>query len=360
MITHESCTFRDQPGAVRPEDVTLPSHLPDEPGIRQNLARHYNAIARMDTELGQHLNDLETDGLAEHTIVFYFSDHGSALPRSKRYLYDDGLRVPLIVRVPPMWWHLSQHGPRSLVKSPASLVDLFPSFLAIAGLPIPPQLHDFPLLGKSANDRRYVFGGRDRMGERYDLSRTVRSSRYRYVRNYAPHRPLGQYVAFELLGAHYQDYETARVEGRLDAKREQFWRQKPGEEFQDLDADSDATANLTESRSHQVALDEHRMALDAHLLAIGDTGFIPKHSALENWHASQDAAQYPLQAVMDLAGRAASRDPGNVPNFLMALSHPSPIVRHWAAKGLLILAAADHPLPEGLEQIHEQEDDPQV
>lgn len=360
MTTHESCTFKDQPGDVRPEDVTLPSYLPDEPGIRQSLARHYNAMARMDAELGQHLADLDADGLAEDTIVFYFSDHGSALPRSKRYLYDEGLRVPLIIRVPPKWWHLAPHGPGTHVTAPASLVDLFPSFLTIAGLPIAPQLHGQTLLGTQAAPRHYAFGGRDRMGERYDLSRSVRSTRYRYIRNYTPHRPLGQYVAFEWLGAHYQDYETAHLAGRLDGKQEQFWRQKPAEEFYDLEADPDATVNLVDSRSHAVLLGEHRAALDRHMRDIGDTGFIPEHSPLETWQASQDQTLYPLEAVMALAVRAASRQAENGPDFLQTLSHPSPVMRHWAAKGLLMLSSAGLPLPAGIETAYASEPDPQV
>lgn len=360
MTTHESCTFREQEGAVRPEDVTLPSYLPDTPGMRQSMARHYNAMAKMDAELGQHLADLEADGLAEDTVVFYFSDHGSALPRSKRYLYDEGLGVPLVIRVPPKWWHLSQHGPGARIDAPASLVDLFPSFLAIAGIEIPQQLHGRTLLGPEVEPRQYVFSGRDRMGERYDLSRSVRSARYRYVRNYTPYRPLGQYVAFEWLGAHYQDFETARLTGALNDKQEQFWRQKPGEEFYDLEADPDATINLIGSRAHQVLADEHRAALDEHMRAIRDTGFIPEHSAAETWAASQDEAIYPLSKIMDIAARGAARDPVNGPGFVADLAHDSAVVRHWAARGLLGLAAAGLPLPDGLAEAYAAESDPQV
>lgn len=360
MITHESCTFKEQEGAVRPEDVTLPSYLPDTPGMRQSMARHYNAMAKMDAELGKHLSDLEADGLAEDTVVFYFSDHGSALPRSKRYLYDEGLGVPLVIRVPPKWWHLTQHGPGARIKAPASLVDLFPTFLAIAGVGVPQQLHGQALLGLEVKPRQYVFGGRDRMGERYDLSRSVRSARYRYVRNYTPYRPLGQYVAFEWLGAHYQEYETERLAGALDDKQEQFWRQKPAEEFYDLEADPDATVNLIGSRSHLVLADEHRAALDRHMLDIRDTGFIPEHSAAETWEASQDEGRYPLERIMAIAARVAERNPANGDGFITDLSDSSAVVRHWAARGILVLAAADLPLPDGVEAAYAAESDPQV
>ncbi|MEQ1408711.1 sulfatase-like hydrolase/transferase [Neorhizobium sp. Rsf11] len=360
MTTHESCTFKEQPGTVRPEDVTLPSYLPDTPGMRQSLARQYNAIARMDAELGQHLADLEADGLADDTIVFYFSDHGSALPRSKRYLYDEGLRVPLIIRVPPRWRHLMPHVAGTHVSAPVSLVDLFPSFLVIAGLDSPQGLHGTPLLGPQAVPRQYVFGGRDRMGERYDLSRTVRSEQYRYIRNYMPHRMLGQYVAFEWLGVHYQDYEAVHLGGMLNPAQEQFWRQKPAEEFYDLQCDPDATVNLIDDAAYENLIDEHRAALDEHMLAIRDTGFIPEHSPVETWEASRNETLYPLPEIMDLALAAAARNGKNAPTLLSRLSHPSPVMRHWAAKGLLMLSSSGQSLSEGLAAAYAKEPAPQV
>jgi Arylsulfatase A and related enzymes len=360
MKTHESCTFEDQPGPVRPEDVSLPSYLPDTPGMRQSLARHYNAVTQMDAMLGKHLSDLETDGLTENTIVFYFSDHGSALPRSKRYLYDEGLRVPLVIRVPEKWRHLMAHAPGTRVTAPASLIDLFPSFLTIAGASLPAGLQGQSLLGPDARPRQYAFGARDRMGERYDLARSARSERYRYIRNYTPWRPLGQYVAYEWLGAHYQDYESAHLAGTLTDVQEQFWRPKAFEEFYDLSRDPEETLNLIANPSYADTIEEHRRALDAHLRAIRDNGFIPEHNAAETWEASQDDGIYPFEAVFDLAAKAASRDASHGQTFIAALSHPSAVMRHWAAKGLLNLAASGLPVPDGMETAFGRESDPQV
>jgi arylsulfatase A-like enzyme len=360
MTTHESCTFKEQPGPVRPQDVVLPSYLPDTPGMRQSLSRHYNAATQMDAQLGQHLSDLEADGLAEDTIIFYFSDHGSALPRSKRYLYDEGLRVPLAIRVPEKWRHMLTHAPGTRVTTPASLVDLFPSFLTIAGAPVPEGLQGQTLLGADTSPRQYAFGARDRMGERYDLSRSARSARYRYIRNYTPWRPLGQYVAYEWLGAHYQDYETAHLAGTLTDVQEQFWRPKAFEEFYDVTSDPDQTANLIADPAHAEMIEQHRSALDAHLRTIRDTGFIPEHNAAETWEASQDDAQYPFEAVFELAAKAASRNPGHGPAFVEILANPSAVMRHWAAKGLLNLTASGLPVPDGMEATFARESDPQV
>lgn len=360
MVTHESCTFQEQEGPVGPEMVSLPSHLPDTPGMRESLARQYNAIVKMDAELGARLDELEADGLADDTIVFYFSDHGSVLPRSKRYLYDEGLRVPLIVRVPDKWRHLLPHAPGSHLDTPVSLVDLFPTFAAVAGIEAPEGLHGVPFLGPDRRDRAFVFAGRDRMGERYDLTRTVRSKRYRYVRNYAPHRIWGQYVAYEWMGAHYQDYEIASEEGALDPVQARFWETKPAEEFYDVEADPDATANLVGDPAHADALDAHRAALDEHMRAIHDTGFIPEHSPVETWEASRDAGRYPLEQVMAVAATAIRRDPADLAALFATLGDASPVMRHWAAKGLLMLAAEGHGLPTAVEKAFESESDVQV
>lgn len=360
MTTHESCTFRPQEGEVQPKDVMLPSHLPDTPGMRESLARHYNAAAQMDAEMGVRLRELDEDGLRENTIVFYFSDHGSALPRSKRYLYDDGLRVPMIVRVPPKWQHLLPIAPGTHLAAPLSLVDLFPTFLAVAGVARPGGLQGQTFLGPDREQRIYAFAGRHRMGERYDLSRTARSARYRYIRNYQPHRPLGQHVAYEWLGAHYQEYEQARIDGALSSSQQRFWERKPFEEFYDLEADPDSTANLAGEARHADALDAHRKALDAHMIAIHDTGFIPEHSPVENWEAAHDPALYPLREIMALAATAASAVPGDRDRLVTALRNTSPVMRFWAAQGLVGLAARGHTLPDEVARLCEVETDVHV
>ncbi|WP_196258155.1 sulfatase family protein [Pelagibacterium limicola] len=357
MATHESCTFKEQPGDVGPEDVTLPPYLPDTPGMRESLARHYNAIALMDAELGARLAELEESGVADDTIVFYYSDHGAALPRSKRYLYDEGLRVPLIVRVPEKWRHLLPYPPGSHVDTPVSLVDLVPSILAAAEIKPPVPFDGQPFLGSDRIERPVIFGGRDRMGERYDLTRTIRSRRYRYIRNYAPHRITGQYVAYEWIGQHYQDYELAKDAGTLNPLQTRFWQTKPAEELYDMLVDPSATSNLVDDPAHAEALAAHRTALDAYMLDIRDTGFIPEHSPLESWEASQDETLYPLKDVMALAALAITRDPDNLPGIVETLNHNSPIMRHWAAKGLLMLAIDGHALPETLADVCMNEHD---
>jgi len=340
MLTHESCVFSPQQGTTDARDVHVPAYLPDTQGMRESLVRYYNQIARMDAFMGERLAELEADGVAGNTIVFYYSDHASPLPRSKRFCYDEGLGVPLIVRVPARWHHLLPAAPGTMIEDqPVSLVDLMPTQLLAAGITAPDGLHGKPFLGTAVQPRRYAFGARDRMDERYDFTRTVRSARYRYIRNYTPHRIWGQHYAFAWEGLHYQDYEAACLAGTLDPVQARFWQPKPAEELYDMAADPEAISNLADDPACADVLDEHRTALDRHMLTTRDCGFIPEGSPLERWERHQDDSAYPIAEIMALASHAIDRKSGNEPLFRTTLSDSNPVKRYWAAQGLLMLAS---------------------
>ncbi|GLQ56535.1 sulfatase-like hydrolase/transferase [Devosia nitrariae] len=360
MLTHESCVFERKDGPVRLQDVTVPSYLPDSDGIRQSLASYYNQVERMDAFMGERLAELEADGVAEDTIVFYYSDHGSPLPRSKRFCYDEGLGVPMIVRVPSRWRHLLDVAPGTMVDTPVSLVDLFATFLSVAGLDLVEGLQGQAFIGPKRRKREYVFGGRDRMDERYDLTRTARSARFRYIRNYSPHRIWGQHYAFAWESKAYQDYETDHIAGRLTPREERFWQRKPAEELYDIAEDPDATVNLASDPLYAAELEKTRDALDRHMLEIHDCGFIPEASQAEGWQANRNETIYPLREVIALAGLAIARDASNIARFCGLLDHPSLVMRFWAAQGLLMLAVEGGPMPPQLRSAWASEHEPTV
>jgi arylsulfatase A-like enzyme len=358
METHESCVFEQKAGGVLPSDVRLPSYLPDTEGTRFALANYYNSIERMDRFMGERLRELDEAGETEDTVVFYYSDHGSPLPRSKRFCYDEGLRVPLIVLVPERWRHLLPARPGSRISEPVSLIDLLPTFASLAGCAAPSGIHGTTIL--SSTPRRYAFSGRDRMDEHADTTRTVRSSRYRYIRNYAPHRIWGQHYAFAWESRAYKDYEQQHLAGTLSGIQDRFWQPKQAEELYDLASDPDEVTNLADGSEHRALIDEMRAALDAHIIAIYDCGFIPEGSAAESWESSRDRGVYPLADVLSLANRAIRRDPTDIAAFVAALAQPSPVMRFWAAQGLLMLAATGHPMPESVAAALSAEFDPHV
>lgn len=360
METHESCVFNDFEGTVAPDAVTLPRYLPDTDGMRRSLASYYNHIEVMDAYMGERLRELDEAGIAEDTIVIYHSDHGSPLPRSKRFCYDEGLRTPLIVRVPQKWRHLLPHAPGSRIAAPVSLVDLLPTLASIAGTAPPPGIHGLAFAGEARSQRNHAPSGRDRMDEHYDLTRTLRGERFRYIRNYAPHRPWGQHYAFAWIAKGYQDYEAGHLGGTLDPIQDRFWQRKPAEELYDMAADPDAVTNLAVDPGHSDVLASMREALDAHMLAIHDCGFIPEGDPAEAWDASRDPEVYPLADVMAVAGRAIERAPTHADGFVATLDHGSAVMRFWAAQGLLMLAIEGTALPGGIDTVLAQEENPFV
>lgn len=335
--THESRLFTPTPGRVTPDMVKIPSFLPDTPGVRQDFASYYNLMEKMDGQLAARLAELEADGLSEDTIVFYYSDNGGVLGRSKRYCFDEGLRCAMVVYVPPKWQHLMPGRPGTEIATPVSFIDLAPTVLALAGINQPSQMVGKPFLGANATPQKYAFGMRNRMDERIDFQRTVTDGRWRYIRNYMPHRPWGQHQAFEWLAKGYQDWEQAHIDGTLNAAQDRFFQTKPYEELYDLKADPEQLHNLAADPAHQSFLKMLSQTVDTHMLAINDNGFLPEEMPGEGWAPSRNPALYPLQDVMALAAVAARKDPSRVPFLRKMASHPAPVMRYWAVTGLLIL-----------------------
>ncbi|MEG3168041.1 sulfatase-like hydrolase/transferase [Sphingomonas sp. LB3N6] len=361
MTTHESMLFKPTPGRVGPADVQLPAYLPDTPGIRQDYASYYNLIEAMDAQVGARLAELEADGLADDTIVFYYSDNGGVLPRSKRYCYDEGLRCALIVRVPPKWAHLAPSVPGSTVTAPVSFIDLAPTLLSVAGVPKPATMAGTAFLGHNAGaPQRYAFGMRNRMDERYDFVRTVTDGRYRYIRNYMPHRPCGQNQAFAWLARGYQDWDRLHRAGQLDAVQDRFFRPRAFEEFYDLATDPDEVNSLVGNPAQIPRMVAMRRALDAHMIAIHDNGFIPEGDPAEGWLPSRAAGAYPLKTVMALGAAAARRDPRKLALFRTRLGHANGIIRYWAATGLLVLGTRAADAAPDLRRAMEADPSPQV
>ena len=341
--THESRLFSPTPGRVTPDMVTLPPFLPDTPGIRQDFASYYNLIEKMDGQLAERLAELAADGLADDTIVFHYSDNGGVLGRSKRYCYDEGLRCEMVVYVPPKWRHLMPAKPGSEVATPVSFIDLAPTVLSLAGAAQPKQMRGKPFLGPKARPQAVAFGMRNRMDERIDFQRTVTDGRWRYIRNYMPHRPWGQHQAFEWLAKGYQDWEQAHIDGTLNAVQDRFFQTKPFEELYDLSSDPHEIKDLAREPAHAATLAKFSRLLDDHMIAINDNGFLPEDMKGEGWEDSRNPALYPLKDVMALAHSAAAARPDNLPQLRAALASPVEVIRYWGAMGLLIHGDAARP-----------------
>jgi len=175
------------------------------------------------------------------------------------------------------------------------------------------------------------------MDETYDMQRTVRDGRYRYIRNYMPHRIYGQHVVYQFRQAGYREWRDQYVAGALDEVQSRFWRRKPAEELYDLNHDPDEINNLANDPDQAGTLARLRAALDDHLHEVNDNGFIPEGSPLEGYEASRRQDALPLDRVLDISWRAIQDDPDQLPALIDGLGDPNEVVRYWAALGTAVL-----------------------
>jgi uncharacterized sulfatase len=285
----------------------------------------------MDAQSGEILRQLEEDGLADNTIVMWYSDHGVGLPRAKRWLYDSGLNIPMIVRWPGVI------EPGSVSDDLVSFVDFAPTVLSLAGVKPPDYMQGQVVLGeRAAPPRQYIYGMRDRMDERYDHIRAVRDRRYKYIRNYEPYRAYDQYLEYPESYPVMQDMRRAQAAGELNDVQALFFRQeKPLEELYDTDADPHELNNLAADPALADQLDRMRKALDEWEAAIGDLGAIPEF-ALGDWLAGETDVSDERRARIAAAKAVAVGLGSGVPRTKLAslLNDADPLVAYWGAIGL--------------------------
>jgi arylsulfatase A-like enzyme len=335
---------------VPPEKIALPPYHPDTPEIRRDWANYYDQMTLMDAQVGKVLDDLAQAGLADDTIVFYYGDHGGALPRGKRNIHDSGTRVPLIIRFPEKWAHLAPAKPGEWVDDLVSFVDLPATVFSLCGVPIPAHYEGRPFLGEmKAEPRQHVYLFRGRMDERYDSVRAVRDGEFRYVRNYSPHRPWGQHYSYPFqVQPSMRSWHAEFVAGRCNAVQSAYWLSKPSQEFYHISSDEFEIRNLVDNPQQAGHVARLRDALRAEMLATRDTGFIPEgmFPRLAGDRTIYDYAHsdaYPLERIIELADRASDRNVANLTEFISALDDPHPVIRYWAATGCLILKEKSAP-----------------
>ncbi|MSR66156.1 MAG: sulfatase [Pedosphaera sp.] len=344
--SHESqIRMRPHTAVHDPARVRLPAYHPDAPEIRRDWAQYYDKVSEADADAGRHLRELGEAGLTENTLVFYFADHGSGMPRNKRWLYNSGLHVPLMVVIPEKWRHLApkDYKPGAKTSRLVSFVDFAPTLLSLAGIQAPDWMQGSAFMGKhEGQSHAFLHGYRARMDERNDLSRSVTDGRFVYIRNFMPHLPCGQYLDYMFQTPTTRVWKRLFDEGKLDAAQSAFWQPKPPEELFDLQTDRDEVRNLASSPEHQVILAKLRDELRAHAIRIGDVSFLPEgeiHSRAAGstpYEMGHDPAKYPIAKIMDTAELASSLKADAVPKLKQRLGDSDGAVRYWAALGLLM------------------------
>jgi uncharacterized sulfatase len=346
-ITHESQIRNaiDERDRIHdPAKVRLPAYHPDEPEVRRDWAQYYDRITMMDAQVGAKLKELDQAGLADDTIVFYFSDHGSGMPRCKRWLYLSGLRVPMIVYFPPKWRRLAPQGyqPGGESDRLVSFIDLAPTVLSLAGIRPPEWMHGGAFAGPyETREPEFSHAFRGRMDERYDLVRSVCDKRYNYIRNYMPHRIYGQHLAYMFQTPTTRVWHRLYAEGKLDAAQSKFWQAKPPEELYDLQSDPDEIHNLAGAPEYREVLARMRQAHAGWSRRIKDMGFLSEwemHARSQGstpYDLGHDPRRYDFEAVFAAAGLASDCEAAELPKIVKLLEHADSGVRYWGAVGLL-------------------------
>ena len=321
-----------------PNKVPLPPYYPDTPLVRRELARFYDCVTAMDLQVGAILKQLQEDGLAENTIVFFYSDHGSGMPRHKRVLLDSGMHVPLLIRFPKKWQHLAPGKSGSTTDRLVSFVDYAPTVLNLLDLPTPEAMQGEPFLGKdAAAPRRYVYGHRDRVDEVRDLARSVRDSRYLYIRNYMPHLGYNQPTVWPDSGEiRHEFYRLTDSKKMTPAQWHFSGPTRPVEELYDCQVDPQNLKNLADSEAHQKILKRLRNAHRKHITQTVDLGFLPESEAWEmfakqtGWELGQ-GGRVKMGPIQRAAAQVGTADETAL---VKNLQSKNASIRYWAALGL--------------------------
>lgn len=269
--------LRDREGAD-PAKVKIPPIYPDHPVTREDWAKYLDSATELDRKIGRILKQLEADGLADDTIVLFMGDHGESHVRGKQFCYDDGLRIPLLIRWPKNYPAPKHFRPGTVDNRLIAAIDLVPTFLDVVGHAKPAKMEGRIFLGDRAEaPREYVFGARDRCDETVFRFRTVRDARYRYIRNFTPERPFLQpndykqraYPVWSLI-------PELGKKGELTDWQKAFYLapRMPPEELYDMDADNWSMHNLagSDKPEHQAVLKRLRGVLQKWIEESKDQG----------------------------------------------------------------------------------------
>lgn len=322
------------------EEAPVPPYHPETETIKKDWAHYYDEVTRMDEQVGEILKELEESGEAENTIVFYYGDHGGAVPGSKRFMNQRGIQVPLIVSVPPKYEHLAPDKKRT--DRLVSFVDFPATVLSLAGIKPPEFMDGKPFLGEhEVESREYVHTYRGRMDERYDLVRAVHDEDMLYVRNYMPQRIYGQHLWYLWRAPSMQSWEEEYQKGNLNDIQRRFFEAKPAEELYNLADDPYSVHNLADEPEYQDELKRLRDANKDWIRSKKDLGFIPE-GILDDVRGEGTLYEavrednIPLEEIIETAEMASLGKQENVEQLVERLDHENPSVRFWAAMGLAI------------------------
>ena len=291
LASNEPHTPWDQgdPSAYPPDQLQLPPVLVDTPATRANFSKYLAEVTVFDRQVGEALDLLDKHGLADNTLVIVLTEQGNAFPFAKWTCYDVGVGSGMIVRWPG---HVA---PGSRSDALVEYIDIVPTLLAAAGLPVPADLDGrsfLPVLtGATNRHKEVVFSLHSSVGINngpgpYGI-RSARDERYRYVRNLQPQTTFSNYATRQ---DWWQEWLTAAAAGDPDAVvAVRRYTTRPAEELYDSLRDPWNRHNLAADPAYAAVKQRLAAATDAWMAAQGDTGIATEHAASSRlWRASSE------------------------------------------------------------------------
>ena len=343
--SHESslhfpqAVFEKEKTKTDPNSVQLADYFPNTKKFRYTHARYHDRMMVIDAIVAKTINKLKQDGVLEDTFVFYFGDHGGVLPRGKGYIYESGLHVPLVVRVPKNFQHLVDGKNGSRVKGSVEFVDFGATTLHLAGVAVPNKVDGNPFLGKNVqmsdvNARDESFGYADRFDEKYDLLRSIRKGKYQYIRCFQPYLPDGLNNNYRYKMLAFAEWRELWKAGKLTGAAKQFFDPKPVELLFDCESDPHQVKNLASDPAYAQKLKELRGRLNQRLIEMPDLSLYPESYLVAN--AMKNPVEFGQQHKADIAAMLEVADLALMPfgdakaSLQSSLGSDDPMLRYWA------------------------------
>ena len=248
-------------------DAPIPPYYPEHPVTTKDWANYLASIEVLDERVGMVLDRLDSEGLADNTLVIFFGDHGRPHVRGKQWLYDGGLHVPLLVR----WPGKIEAG--TVDNRLVSLIDMMPTTLAAAGAELPEVLRGTDLMTPNWPGHNQLFAARDRCGDAPDRIRSVRTREFKYIRNFHPEIPYMQHSGYKKMGYPMETVmKVLHAEGKWTSPFMATTR--PEEELYDLKSDPHEMKNLAADPDFSKQLETMRNSVDGWIAETGDLGGI--------------------------------------------------------------------------------------
>ncbi|MGV3483786.1 MAG: sulfatase-like hydrolase/transferase [Planctomycetaceae bacterium] len=342
--------------------IKVPAYLPDTPLIRYTKARYQERIQAVDKQVGELVEKLRADGLLESTFIIYCGDHGGVLPRSKGYLFETGLHVPLVVRIPEKFAELSPFAAGSRTQGFVEFVDFAATTLSLAGLSPSPQADGQSFLGAGVTAdqvaaRNETFGYADRFDEKYETVRSLRVGNYKYIRSFEPFSPDGLHNAYRYEMFAYRHWRDQFHAGKLNEIQRAFFLPKPAERLYDLASDPDESKNLADKPELANILVSLRNRLTERLKGMPDLSMYPEafliREAFDDPVAFGQSHRQAIAELIDIANLGLEQDSRSDPQgrLQQALQSSDPWQRYRAAIVCAGLPAIDGDLREALAKL---------